>query len=366
MDNKLFDLEIPTERLDQTIKNSIARGEKYKNKIKLKKVAAACFLVGGISIFNIAQPVFAENIPIIGTVFQKVNNTLGINKNSKDYVKYAQNINKSSEDKNIKIKVTDAILDDYNNLILCYEIKNENGFSTKDKKILENTIAGINLGGIKRVSFQPNYNMVPEKVEKVLPSLSKDGEMLTLQESNGGIVGEFIDDNTFIGKSEYNLSSFKNIPNNFKIKFDINKIDFSFGSTVKSNKENFNIFTPLNTVEGKWNLEFTVAKSEIKETKTVKTNISSENIMVNDITITPFTTDISAKVDFSKVNKLKVVDENNREYTSYNTINKKETDSKFTEIIFRFTDINKDIKKLKLIFLDGNNKEVFSCSVPIS
>lgn len=365
MDNKGFDLEIPTKKLDQTINNSINRGEMHKDRIKFKKVAAVCLLVGGMSIFNIAQPVFAENIPIIGTVFEKINTSLGINKNSKDYVKYAQNINKVVEDKGIEVKVTEAILDDHKNLILCYEIKNKKGFSTEEKKILEETTASVRLGGIKRVSFQPNYNISPEKAEKILPLLSKDGKMMDLQESGGDIVGKFIDDNTFIGKSEYDLSSFGTVPNKFKIKFDINKIDFFFGTTLDNNTKKINTFTPLKDLEGKWNLEFAVTKSKIKDTKTVKPNILSESIIINEVIITPFTMDISAKVDFSKISKLKVIDENNKEYTDYNTINKKETDPKFTEITFRFMDINKDVKKLKLIFINNSNEEIFSCSVPM-
>ncbi|SHI48692.1 protein of unknown function [Clostridium amylolyticum] len=365
MDKKSFHVEIPTEKLDSRIEASINRGERYVKHKNFKKVAAACILIGGLSIVNYAKPALAESIPVIGIVIQEIDKALGINKDYKDYVKYAQKINKIAKDNGIQVKVNEAIIDDHNHILLSYEIKNESAFTPADKAYFSSNDIGMILEGIKRVSFQPNYNIAPEEAEKLLPSLSKDGKMLALEETGGAVHGKFIDDHTFIGISEFDLSSFQDVPNNFKMKVDINKIKFLSGIVETGNIEKNQFYSGPSDVNGKWNLEFEVKKSIVYEVKTVKPNISSENVTIKDITITPFTADVSVKIDFSKINKLKVVDENNKEYENYNTINKKEMVGRFSDITFRFTNINKNVKNLKLIFLNDHNEEVFSCSVPM-
>ncbi|SHJ09779.1 protein of unknown function [Clostridium amylolyticum] len=359
MDNNLFNIEIPTEKLDATINHSIQRGERYLKHKKFTKAAMAALFVGGFSLLNVAKPALAESIPVIGKVVQQLNTSLGINKDYRDYDKYAQTINKSSKDNGIEVKINDAILDNQNNLMLSYEIKSDKGFSEDEKKYVELNNTSLHLGGINRVDFQPNYKISSKKAMEIIGELSKDGKMLSLTEKGGYVPGKFTDNNTFVGIAQYDLSSFKNVPQTFKIKADINNIKFSY-DPLKDLSD-----LSLKEISGNWNLEFTVKKSKIENIKTINPNVKSEHVIVKDITITPFTTDISVKIDFSKINKLKVVDENNKEYTNYNTINKKETDSNFSDITFRFIDINKDVKNLKLIFLNNNGEEVFSSVVSI-
>ena len=346
-------------RLDLTLDNAVKRGERHVKHKKLKKISAYCAtftIFTSLCLVNLAQPAKAEDMPVIGTVFQSINSSLGIHSDNKAYDKYAQSINSTAKDKGVEVKVKAAILDDHNNLILSYEIKNENGFTSKDKKYLEASGMGVLLDGIKRVSFQPNYNIAPDKAIEVLPALSKDGEMLDLEELSGTVNGRFIDNNTFIGIGQYDMSSFKEVPNSFKIKIDINSIKFL---NVLSNNGQELCIAPADT-KGNWSLEFAVKKSKVQEVKTVKVDAKSEYVTIKDITTTPFTTDVSVKIDFSKIKGMKGVDENNKEYTNYNTINKIENDSRFSEITFRFMDIKNDVKKLKVVFLGNNNEEEFS------
>ena len=209
--------DITKKRLKNNLRNSI-KPQKPK---KIFKISVAVFIASFIALFSIgflssSFTAFADDIPVLNSLFEKFNTSYGGN-----FKDYTQVINKSQKDKGFEVTINEVAMDDFS-FKLIYTIKT-------DKKISE-------------IKKSPSF---PHTMGKTI-SLNNKGFLCGPKSTY-----EIIDDYTIRSIDDYDIYK-QNIPKNFNIKIKFNKI---------------------NAIEGNWNFEFNSSKEKIStSTKTFSFN----------------------------------------------------------------------------------------------
>lgn len=177
-------------------------------RLKVSSMAAA---VGVICLIGIgtAYPAFAENIPVLNSITQTLNEKFGSHTN---YAEYSQMVNKSVTDKGITVTINEALADD-SKLIIGYTIKS-------DQKIEDLQVVGLTR--FIKINGKPVAG-------------------------SGSGLGNYIDDYTYIGSEEIKTTIPKDT-NQFKV--DVN-VDDIMG------------------IKGTWNFAFSVSKDGLTKHSTV-------------------------------------------------------------------------------------------------
>lgn len=237
--------EISTMKKKRIMKNlnKKIKGKRNWNIIKYSSTAAALALVALIGI-NTVSPSFAENIPVIGSVVQALNEKMGI---YGDYAEYSQIVDKTVTDKGIGVTVNEVIADG-SRLIIGYTVK------SNDK--LEDDGSNLDLTS----DFKINGKRI-------------DG--------GGSAMGNYIDDYTYIGSETVNISLLK-IPEEFKIDLKISNI--------------------MNT-KGRWDFAFNASKEEITKNSTVfkpnqQIDFPDSIVTIDKVEFSPIGTYISLSGDY--------------------------------------------------------------------
>ncbi|WP_291564187.1 MULTISPECIES: DUF4179 domain-containing protein [unclassified Clostridium] len=228
--------------IDRTLKNLPER----KRKKNIKGIVAASVVVTvGIGLFTI-NPTLAKDIPILNSVFEKLNQVFNIGEN---YVKYSENINISKIHKGIEVTVNEIVTDN-SNITIAYTIKN-------NKK------------------FEENIKYPHIRIDKFKVNDRDYGSGMSQK-------GEFIDEKTYIAYQSFHFMEDKDIPESFKLDLGISGIgnvqghwDFKFdvsGIGKENTAKEYNIFTPLKSV-----------------------SLPNEDIVVEKISLTPINTNISIR-----------------------------------------------------------------------
>ena len=108
-------IDVPTNELNNIIKDSIKRGEKYKYRrknVRLKKIwggIAAVFVL--LSVIGIMNPKAVSAIPLIGSIFSHFSDVDKIDK----FEDFSQSVNKTVESNGVKVTINDIALD--NNML---------------------------------------------------------------------------------------------------------------------------------------------------------------------------------------------------------------------------------------------------------
>ena len=102
-----------------------------------------------------------------------------------------------------------------------------------------------------------------------------------------GLEGKFIDDHTFIGVQQFDLSSLKTeIPNEFTFQTKISSIE-NFGVLADDKSD---------VIKGTWEFKIPVTVNQ-ELNKTIKLDeVKENNIQVNEISITPFNTIVNVSL----------------------------------------------------------------------
>ncbi|GAA0732500.1 DUF4179 domain-containing protein [Clostridium oceanicum] len=228
--------DIQKKRIKKTLRKKIKSQNRFKI-LKYGSAAAAIILILLIGI-GTASPAFAENIPVLGSIIQRLNDKMGTNTN---YTKYSKIINKKVTDKGISITLNEIIADD-SKILIGYTIKS-------DKNVKDLEVFG--LGRFLKINGAQNS-------------------------SSGTSSGSYIDDYTYIGSEELNTSIPKNCD---KFNIDLN-------------------ITEVGKVHGKWKFAFTASKKEVCKESTVfkpNTKVDLEDSIVNidKVVFSPIDTYIS-------------------------------------------------------------------------
>ncbi len=231
--------EIPSiqkERIKKNLNKKI-RGERKFKGLKYGSIAAAISLVSIIGI-GTASPAFAENIPVISSITQTLNDKFGFHG---EYQKYSQMINKSVKSNGITFTINEVLADD-SKLVIGYTIKS-------DKKISE------------------------EEAMFVLTSIKINGKMPG--GSNGSSTGNYIDDYTYVGTEEIHT----------KIPQDSNKFNVDLN------------VAQIGNVKGKWNFAFSISKEELLKDSSVfkpnkKIDFPDSSATIDKVVLSPIDTSI--------------------------------------------------------------------------
>lgn len=353
-------IKIP-EMLDSVIEDAMSKGEQYKKREKhersKRRIIAAASLCALITL-GFTNEAFAEKLPFIGNVFNEIKYSI-VDKG--EYTKYAQGINVESTYGDVSIKVDEAVCTN-DNLFVSIIIKDKKGFSKKGNDITEYmNHAQMNFEDITRVDFKDYYN---DEFTDIYSKISvgkkyKDGfeGLHTFQ----GALGNFVDENTFIGVIKYDLYSLnEEVPNTFKVKLDIKNL--AYGYRKGENDEG------RTKINGQWNLEFEVEKAESDNFRVLKPNIKSKDINIEEISLTPFGTTVKIEVPKELKNsfyKPLIEDDSGREIGFQSGHISKETEETAT-IIYECNAIRKESEYIKIKLPDKNNENIINDEVTIN
>lgn len=231
--------EIPTiqkERIKKNLNKKI-KGQKGFNGLKYGSIAAAISLISSIGI-GTASPAFAENIPVLSSITQTINDKFGFHG---EYEKYSQIVNKSVTDKGVTFTLNEVLADD-SKLVIGYTIKS-------DKKISD------------------------EEAMFVLSSVKINGKRTN--GSHGSSAGNYTDDYTYVGTEEIHT----------KIPQDSNKFNVDLN------------VTEIGNVKGKWNFAFSISKEELLKNSTVfkpnkKIDFPDSSATIDKVVFSPIDTSI--------------------------------------------------------------------------
>ncbi|TBX13226.1 DUF4179 domain-containing protein [Clostridium perfringens] len=229
---KMENMKVPEEinkKIDDTINNLGKRKRNYK---KASGICAAC--IAGTIIFGVTMPTYAQNIPILGKIFERFDSRIYEN-----YDKYASDLNITKESNGYRVTINKIVYDTLD-LEVFYTIQSD--------KPLED---GLDLLDIK---LGINNNFIS---------------------SGFGGRGEKVDDFTYVGVKDYSIVSEKfaqgelkknilgediKIPNNFDLNINIS----SLGNITEDVK-----------IEGDWNFNIPISDELVRE------NIKEQNLNIN-------------------------------------------------------------------------------------
>ncbi len=332
--------------LDNIIDDTINKANEDKKKNKERKwhkkrlgsIAAGLAIVTTI---GIGTTTLVYGLPAIKSAFSQIQN--GIYSKG-DYSKYATEINQTINDNGVGITLSE-ILCDGQNLYVTYIIKSKEPFKyikykydpVKDYDITKEEADKIER---KQIDYKGKYKV--SFSDKVLDNTGV-----------AGLEGKFIDDNTFIGVEQFDLTSLNmKIPDEFEFTMNFDSI---IEESWNSNETDDQI------LNGSWNFKVPVKvdKSLVKEINV--NNYNKNGIGIQKILISPFEFRVFT-TGFNRENNdywVRAYDDKGNILTNikgdslYNS-------GEFVTVIARK---NKNIKKMKveiyIPYVDENGKDYF-------
>lgn len=268
MNNKLNDIKIP-DNIDEVIHRGVNKAvmdKKIKSKKNNRLVGSVAAGIGIIFAIGIVTPTSA-NIPIIGGVFEKIQDEIGFSGN---YSKYATSINETVFHNGIGVTLSEVYCDG-ESLYVSYKVESEEEFKytkyeynpDRDYDITEEQAANI-VGTQLLYAGEGKVNFSSE-------NLNNHGV--------AGLEGKFIDNHTFVGVEKYDLEGINvDIPDEFEYKITIKNLRCMPWSGDEQDQ----------VLKGKWSFKVPV-KVDRESVKTITVNeINNEGYGVKDIRVTPF------------------------------------------------------------------------------
>ena len=336
MDKKYIDsIRLPN-NIDSIIDNAISRAERNRNKKKNRmKIAATSIFISSLAIFSLTNRTFADNVPFLGKVFE--NADIKKNNYNNDYNKYAKGINVTETYGSISMKIDQAACDG-NSIYISTVITNKNGFKVPSKS-----------------EYNPwwGYQICPEDETRVNFNYYGDTEDKSYRTLlSNGLIGNFIDDNTFIGVAKYDLAGFKGeVPDKFRLKIGINALNYDFSE--KNDKPNHIISI--------FNFAFDVTKIGSSEIKTVIPNLNSKDIKVEKICFTPFSTNVTFSIPKELEKRFEIptlYDETGHEITGFSSTAPELSGDNRYIYVCSYDKFPKNSKNMKIKFLPDSESSV--------
>lgn len=247
--NKAFDNAI--EKV--TLKN------RKNNKKKITKIAAI-FIASGI-VLGVSVSPYAKDIPILRNIYETFKS-----KSYENYDKYADDINITKKSNGISITINKVIYDGLD-LEVFYTIESEKPM-------------------VERFPYFENHKV------KI------NGEEIGI--GNAGR-GDFSGDKkVYIGSIKYPVSSQELMPEDIKEEFKIKDIPDEFMLTLEINKISF---ANEKKIKGNWNFDIPVSRSKmIEDSKEIEINCDlgevQENLKVEKLILTPINTSIQGSSSY--------------------------------------------------------------------
>ncbi|WP_423243225.1 DUF4179 domain-containing protein [Clostridium autoethanogenum] len=247
MDEEVTDIE--KQKIKKNLKKRI-KGERKFKPLKYVSIAVALGLICTIGIGTIS-PAFAENIPILNSITQKLNDEFG---SHGSYAEYSQIVNKPVMSNGITLTINEVIADDSKLVI---------GYTIKSNKHIEN-LETFSLSMFLKI----------------------DGKR---SGSSGSSVGNYTNDCTYVGSEEIHTDLVKNTSNKVNITLNVDEIS---------------------NIKGKWNFAFSASKDQlVKNSVVFKPNIKldfpNSIAKVDKIVFSPIDTSIFVSGNYKDKEKVK-------------------------------------------------------------
>lgn len=325
MNKKLDDIKIPNNIdniIDSAMDKAVEDKLKLKKKNKRKVIGTVAASLGVFVTLGITSPVFASNIPVIGSVFEEIQDKIGF---SGDYTNYATAVNQTVYDNGIGMTLSE-ILCDGQSLYVTYVVESDEPFKytkyeydpVKDYDITEETA---------------NSMVGTQLLDESYSNVSFTNERLD-NSGVAGLEGRYIDAHTFVGVERYNLYNlFTEIPDEFEFEVKYKRLV----GTPWHGTDKDQVF------KGNWNFKVPVKVDKSITHETVVDNVDKDGFGVGKVMITPFEVRIETIHDESADSFnyfVKVKDENGEELSQSS---QQWLDNKSLTIVERK---NKDLSKI--------------------
>ena len=268
MNNKSNYIKIP-DNIDEIINRGVNKAvsdKKIKSKKNNRLIGGIAASLGIVFAIGVVTPTSA-NIPIVGGVFEKIQDEIGFSGN---YSGYATSINETVYDNGIGITLSEIYCDG-ESLYVSYKVESNEKFKyTKYEYDADN-----------------DYDITEEQASNIVGSqllYSGKGKVnFTNKTLNNhgvaGIEGKYIDDYTFVGVEKYDLEDiYVDIPDEFEYKVTIKNLRCIPWRGDEKDQ----------VLKGKWSFKVPV-KVDKESVKTIVVNeINDEGYGVKDIIVTPF------------------------------------------------------------------------------
>ncbi len=284
MQIKFDDIMVPTEKLNQVVAQNMydikRRYKKRKQWNYLVKGMAAAAVALAITGIVTANPALAAKLPLIGHIFEKVQDDQMYPGNF-DEVAQPVGAGNVSESQGITMTLSE-IYSDSKALYVSAMIESEEPFPEKVKE--SNMIEGDDVGYHMYLTMEQEFNfMTPPETYEAWEWPGEDYEWTPLD-----LKGEFEDEHTFVGAmrisyDEYPVTGYE-IPDTFRWKLKV------------SGMEN-----PCFSKTGTWEFETDVSVDQ-SGVRVVDVNQSAPNgEVIQSVTVTPYEVTIDTGYDESRV-----------------------------------------------------------------
>lgn len=246
-------------QLDDVIEKGVLEAKLTKDlnrKKRLKRVGLS--LVAGMTLtlgLGFIDPAFASTIPVIGTVFEKIEQLLDYIPGN--YSEYAASINETIYSGGIGITLSEVVCDGQR-LYISYVIESEQPFKHGEIESKQ-----IYLSEMFRFSFTENE----------------------LNQGGAGLDGYYIDEHTYMGVMNYQLSLLETeIPNQFIFETEINGIDRVL---LHRDDEGLLVFDDEFS-EGDWKFSIPVTVNHELSREIDISSVKKTRISIEELILTPF------------------------------------------------------------------------------
>lgn len=335
--------------LDNIIDEAInmAHEDKKKNKINkgykkvFKSIAAGLAIITGI---GVGTTTLAYGVPVIKNAFERIQNEIW---NKGDYSKYATEVNQTVSNNGVGITLSEIICDGQN-LYVSYVIKSKEPF-----KYIKYKYDPVKDDDMTKEEAEKIEKMQLDYGAKAKVSFT-DSEL----DNSGvsGLEGRFIDDHTFVGVEEYNLTSLNmKIPDEFEFTINFNSI-VDEGWNSERDKDN--------VLEGTWNFKVPVKVDKLLSKNIEINDINKDGIGIKEVIATPIKLKlVTTGYDREKNDYwVRVYDEKGNILRTSSG----EELSSYGEYLSTIAKEGEDIKKIKVEiykpFVDENGKDYFNDS----
>ena len=291
MQINLNEIEIPRQELQDVVDRSMASIRKMHRKKRIWKSAsrfgAAAASIAVIAGIFAANPALAENLPLIGHIFERVQDEQYY---PGDYSSRGEQLTGTtvSESRGITVTLSEIMCSD-ESMNVSVIIESEEAFP--ESVLSMNESSNRDYGTHFYLDADQQISVSGQSL------LDKQEGVEDVLDANG----EFTDDHTFIGmfRINFNLYPFADIdiPDQFTWDLTVNSISYFSDSSGDSSSAGLTRLTDA----GEWNFSSEVVKQDL-ETRTVQVDKALPNGgVISDIRITPYEVTINYSYDESRI-----------------------------------------------------------------
>lgn len=231
-------------------KASKTRTSRLGSICRIVAAAVVVLIVASVSI-NVVNPTMASNLPIVGSVFEYIQKRIYA---IGDYKSYATSVNEIQESNGVSVTLAEVYCDGYN-MFVSYKIQSKKAFKEYGGEYFRD----------KYMNFKYSYAISTDSGKKEL-----------INTDINGLEGEFVNENTFVGYTTYNLKD-EAFPEKFNLVLQISDVGMYYLNTQDK-------LTSI--VNGMWKFDVPVEVNK-SELQVIEVNESKDGKSIDKIIASP-------------------------------------------------------------------------------